>query len=376
MQLTLVMPCYNRALDLQRVLEAYDRQETDVPFEILAVDDASTDHTYAILTSYQPQRYSLRVERMGMNSGQGRARNRVVPFVNAPIMMFVGDDMLPQPGFIQGHLNMHRHNPQENLAVLGKVEWPKDIPCNTLMKHIDGIGAQQFSYYYMRSGREYDFRHFYTCNISVKTSFFKALPSWFDPDFYLYGYEDVEVGYRLAQNGMRIVYQEDMIVQHYHYYNVWGFAKRQFNSGVMLNVLIRKHPDLLDYRPIGDQYKKVMKVANSSAMRHKPLAEDQLSWLNMAACRLASFYEWYSNHLVDKLYLALFDYFNFAGILDGMSVESSRQERLNTALARRYLIPALDTFISEALRTSTPLPPGYDLNFLRKLKFLKKGRYK
>jgi GT2 family glycosyltransferase len=77
------------------------------------------------------------------------------------------------------------------------------------MKHIDGIGAQQFSYYYMRSGREYDFRHFYTCNISVKTSFFKALPSrWFDPDFYLYGYEDVEVGYRLAQNGMRIVYQE------------------------------------------------------------------------------------------------------------------------------------------------------------------------
>jgi cellulose synthase/poly-beta-1,6-N-acetylglucosamine synthase-like glycosyltransferase len=46
MQLTLVMPCYNRARDLQRVLEAYDRQETDAPFEILAVDDASTDDTY------------------------------------------------------------------------------------------------------------------------------------------------------------------------------------------------------------------------------------------------------------------------------------------------------------------------------------------
>jgi glycosyltransferase involved in cell wall biosynthesis len=368
MQLTLVMPCYNRALDLQRVLEAYDRQETNAPFEILAVDDASTDNTHQVLSSYLPKRYSLRVERMEKNSGQGKARNQVIPYVSAPIMMFVGDDMLPQPGFIQGHLNMHRRNPQENRAILGKVEWPNDIPCNTLMKHIDGVGAQQFSYYYMRSGREYDFRHFYTCNISVKTSFFKSLPSWFDPDFYLYGYEDVEVGYRLAQNGMQIIYQEDMVVQHYHYYNIWGFAKRQFNSGVMLNVLIRKHPDLLDYRPIGDQYKKVMKVGNSRAMRHNLLTEDELSWLNTAACRLASFYEWHPNHLVDELYLALFDYFNYAGIIDGMSVESSRKKLLNTAAARKYLIPALEAFINGASRSSLPLPSGYNQNFLRKLK--------
>jgi hypothetical protein len=70
-----------------------------------------------------------------------------------------------------------------------------------------------------------------------------------------------------------------MIVQHYHYYNVWGFAKRQFNSGVMLNVLIRKHPR--SARHTGQSVISILKVmaklANSSAMRsHKPLAEDSV----------------------------------------------------------------------------------------------------
>jgi glycosyltransferase involved in cell wall biosynthesis len=367
MQLTLVMPCYNRARDLQRVLEAYDRQETDAPFEILAVDDASTDDTYQVLCNYHPQRYSLRVERMEKNSGQGRARNQVIPYVNTPLVMFVGDDMLPQPGLVQGHLDLHNQNPQENLAFLGKVEWPDDVPCNTLMRHIDGVGAQQFGYYYMRPGQEYDFRHFYTCNVSVKTPFFKSLGSWFDPDFYLYGYEDVEVGYRLAQKGMRIIYQNGIVVQHYHYYNVWGFAQRQRNSGMMVNVLIRKHSRLLTYRPIGDQYFRLAKLWTYSATGRRTLPEIVLKRLNMAACRLASFYEWYPHRLVDALYLALLDYFYYSGVIEGTSLAAYRKKALVSALARKYLIPALKYFFREAVRLSIPLPPGYDHNLLHRL---------
>ena len=53
--ISLVMPCYNRAHDLQRVLQAYDQQTGQPPFEIIAIDDASTDATYQVLSSYQPQ---------------------------------------------------------------------------------------------------------------------------------------------------------------------------------------------------------------------------------------------------------------------------------------------------------------------------------
>lgn len=37
------MPCYNRDYDLRRVLEAYDQQDTGIPFELIIVDGASTD---------------------------------------------------------------------------------------------------------------------------------------------------------------------------------------------------------------------------------------------------------------------------------------------------------------------------------------------
>jgi glycosyltransferase involved in cell wall biosynthesis len=37
------MPCYNREYDLKCVLEAYDRQNTDIPLELIVVDDGSID---------------------------------------------------------------------------------------------------------------------------------------------------------------------------------------------------------------------------------------------------------------------------------------------------------------------------------------------
>jgi glycosyltransferase involved in cell wall biosynthesis len=365
-ELTLVMPCYNRALDLKRVLQAYDRQMADTRFEILAVDDGSTDSTYEVLCSYRPQRYSLRVEQMEVNGGPSRARNRAIPLITTPLMMFVGDDMLPQPGFIQGHLDLHRRYPQENMAFLGKVVWPRDLPTNTLMQHIDGIGGQQFSYYYMRPGRAYDFRHFYTCNISLKTVFLKTLGRWFDPGFDLVGYEDVELGYRLARRGMRIVYHDQMVMEHYHYHNVWSFARRQRNSGKMFDVLLRKQPALLAYRPIGSLYGRILKLAAAGAAG-KPAATENLAWLENSACRLAAFYEWLPDSLVDSLYTSLFDYFFFAGVIDGLRGGQALHSRLHAAQARRYLIPNLTRFISEAQATGLPLPDGFGPDFLSEL---------
>jgi glycosyltransferase involved in cell wall biosynthesis len=365
MQLTLIMPCYNRAYDLQRVLLAYDRQETDAPFEIIAVDDASTDDTYAVLQNFQPENFCLRIERMDKNGGPGRARNQAIPLVEAPLMMFVGDDMLPQPGFVQGHINAHRENPQRNLAFLGKVSWPPDMPRNTLMSHIDGAGAQQFSYYYMRPSQEYDFRHFYTCNISLKTAFFKTLRRWFEPDFYYAGYEDAEVGYRLAKRGMKIIFREEMLTHHYHYYNIWGFAKRQRNTGVMLNILIRKQPQLLLNRVFAAQFYRILKLLTNYSSLSSPLSVEAVREFEEEACRLASFYEWYEDPAaIDPLYLALLDYFYYAGVIEGMRLSSQWKERLHSALARRHLLPALRSFVGGAIRSSTPLPPGYDRLFL------------
>ena len=74
--ISIIMPCYNRVHDLRRILEAYDQQVGSDPFEIIAIDDASTDTTYEMLDSYRPSRYSMRIEHQSQNQEIGRASCR------------------------------------------------------------------------------------------------------------------------------------------------------------------------------------------------------------------------------------------------------------------------------------------------------------
>ncbi len=61
--------------------------------------------------------------------------------------------------------------PREGRAILGLTRWPAGGTLTATMRHVDGIGAQQFSYHYLQDGEVYDFRHFYTSNVSVARAF-------------------------------------------------------------------------------------------------------------------------------------------------------------------------------------------------------------
>ena len=206
------MPCFNRSYDLLKTLKAYDQQTTSEPFELIAVDDASTDDTFQVLKTYYSSHYSIRVHRQNRNQGPAAARNMGLSLVDSPLVLIVGDDILPNPDFIDAHLRAHEKYPQREIAILGHIDSPDDMPINTLMKHINGIGAQQFSYHYFRNAQEYDFRHLYTANISIKMELLKTLDHWFDTDFPHAAYEDVELSFRLAKKGLRILYLSTPII--------------------------------------------------------------------------------------------------------------------------------------------------------------------
>jgi glycosyltransferase involved in cell wall biosynthesis len=354
--ISIIMPCFNRAYDLLKVLRAYDCQNGAEPFELIAVDDCSSDATYDVLVSYHPLRYTLRIERLDKNQGQGMARNHAIPLVTSPLLVFVGDDMVPDPDFVQGHLDAHRTRPEKEIAILGRVEWPQDIPRNTLMTHIDGVGAQQFSYYYLRDGQEYDFRHFYTCNISAKSEFIQSLDHWFDSDFYLYGFEDVELGYRLKRRGLHIIYSQKMVVQHYHYYNIWTFARRQRNAGIMATVLLAKHPNLAYF--FRGYYYRVLCILKHPRDLFSSFSSETLEQLEMLACRLSGFYEWDANSLLDRLYIEVLNYFFYDGFIQGLFAGSKLKQRLRLTHARRYLAPSLLSFLKDAECLGIPVPGG------------------
>ncbi len=340
--ISLIMPCYNRAYDLKNVLESYDKQVLDENFEIIAIDDCSSDDTLRVLTSYKPKRYSLRIETFTENQGPAFARNRGIKLVKSPVVMFVGDDILPDQFLVKGHLAAHRRYPKKNIAVLGRVIWPPDMPINTLMKHIDGIGAQQFSYYYFQDEQEYDFRHFYTANISLKSDFLKSIEKKFDTEFTYAAFEDVELAYRLSKNNLKILYQSILIGYHYHYHNIWTFSERQYKAGLMASLLIKKHPELT-FRIIGLHWYKL--IINHLLL--KPISNknnDIRPTLEIEILQRLSEFEWTPYPSQENHYLQTLNYFFYKGFIFGRLGETPIANKICNNYAQKILTPILTQF--------------------------------
>ncbi len=364
--ISVIIPCHNRALDLKRVLEAYDNQDTTAPFELIAIDDASSDGTDAVLRSFHPRRFILRVERLERNQGPAAARNHGIALATAPLLLFTGDDICPEPNLIEGHLQAHRHHPESRVAILGRVEWAKDMLQNTLMTHIDGIGAQQFSYHYFRDGAEYDFRHLYTCNVSLKRDFLCSLDHWFDTDFLYPAFEDAELGYRLARRGLRIIYNASLLAYHYHYHTIWSFSVRQYNCGRMAWLITRKHP-LGVGRVLYKQYVRVLEPLWLPHRMLRSFSSTVADWLEAQVLHLASFYEWTPHKLLDNLYLRTLDYFYYKGLIDGIFERTPIVTRLRLVHAAHSLVPLLRWFVSAAHSAHIPFPYGNSTELLKTL---------
>ena len=356
--ISVIMPCYNRAYDLHRVLEAYDQQIGDVPFEVIAIDDASSDGTNQLLSGYQAQRYRLTVLQQDRNQGPAAARNRGIEKASNELILFVGDDILPQNDFIQRHLIAHRSKPQTEVAILGRSLWPPDAPVNTLMAHIDGVGAQQFSYHFLQHGRSYDFRHFYTSNISLKTEFLKSEKNWFDTSFPYAAFEDVELSYRLAKRGMQIIYDQSPLAYHYHYHNIWTFSKRQRNAGEMIERIVRKYPEIRRLTVFRTAYRHVWKLEQGS-LRARRLTEDAIKCIEQLACYLISSFEWQQNPLLDGLYRQTLGYFVYDGLIHALFDQDPKQIYIRSEHILKSLIPSLQRFIDDATRCKIKLPAGY-----------------
>jgi GT2 family glycosyltransferase len=71
------------------------------------------------------------------HGGPGAARNNGVRLTTQPLVLFLGDDMVPTPQLIARHLAVHNRCPEDTVAVLGHVEWHPDVPRNRVMRWLE-----------------------------------------------------------------------------------------------------------------------------------------------------------------------------------------------------------------------------------------------
>ena len=352
--ISVIMPCYNQGYQLKRILKAYDCQTTTEGFELIAVDDASPDETFQVLNSYHPLNYQLKIFRQDKNRGPAAARNLAILEAKSPLVVFVGDDIMPGKNFIQDHLDAHRKHSEPETAILGRVTWPDDMPVNTLMRHIDGVGAEQFSYYYLKDGEFYDFRHFYTANISAKRELLSQVSYWFDTDFPFAAFEDAEFSFRLSQKGMKILYRDAAIGSHYHYHNIWTFSERQYRAGLMAVLLTRKHP-AVGQLILGKNWPARLWMYALIGLTQNN-ASEKISAYEETLLHLLSKYEWSESPLLDGLYIRTLNYFFQKGVVAKHFEKSVFHRSALNYYTKHTLTSIIYWYANECRKTGLPFP--------------------
>jgi|GEM_PF-775694 len=260
--LSVVLPTFNRSTLLKDNLQRCADLSRDLDIEFIVIDDGSTDETSLRLDEMAQQFPNLTWRRV-QNGGPGQARNIGASLASKEVILFIGDDIEPlDDEFFRVHARLHARNRQINFAVLGKIVWPQDQDegTNFVMAHIQGNGGEQFGYADMLPFTFYDYRFFYTSNVSIKRTIVNNwLEEGFAKEFRFAGYEDAEFAYRMQKRpeGLKLFYDPTSVGAHHHQYNVNSFFNRQMAAGMMAAVFARLHPKVCEAIGIGDLQRAV-----------------------------------------------------------------------------------------------------------------------
>jgi glycosyltransferase involved in cell wall biosynthesis len=236
-KITVIIPTYNRCDILEKCLNALARQTlSEEFFDIIVVDDGSKDNTSEI-TSLFKESVSISVLYLWQsNSGQNAARNMAIQEAEGEIVLFINDDTISTPTMLEEHYKVHIAEPQENIAVLGRVTISPEIPPNIFSTlHLDSAYDQ------WHGKKILDWRAFYTCNLSLKKSFLLEHGLF---DVSLRYNDDIELGERLSHHNMKIIYNPNSLGYHYHFIAEDDFFNLAKKNGKSLAVWYKKSPHL------------------------------------------------------------------------------------------------------------------------------------
>lgn len=262
MQVSVVIPTHNRAEILKCCIGALFEQKGIVngEFEVVVVDDGSRDETKETVEGLMKDAPANLRYFYQKNQGQGVARNTGVAHADGKIIIFIGDDIFVQSDFVAEHVRMHHRHPGGNEAVLGLTLWHPEIRVNSFMEFLTNgsqvlgrFGGHQFAYEKLEGKKMADFNFFYTSNISLKRSLLLKFP--FDTDFSAYGWEDIELGYRLQKDaGLKLYYHKEAMGYHYHELTIDSLAPRMRAIGRAAHLIHRKYPELQKVPSAWKQY--------------------------------------------------------------------------------------------------------------------------
>ena len=227
-KVSVIVCSYNAGRTLAACLDSLERLNYP-EYEIILVDDGSTDETPRIASTHPKVQYVQHERNLGLsaarNTGLAAAAGEIVAFTDADCradedwLYFLVADLLSGSFAAMGGPNLF---PPEDSAVAAAVMVSPGGPAHVMLtdrqaEHIPG------------------------CNMAFFRAALEEIGG-FDPIFRAAG-DDVDICWRLQQAGYKIGFSPAAFVWHYRRSTVRDYLKQQHGYGEAEALLVRKHPE-------------------------------------------------------------------------------------------------------------------------------------
>jgi glycosyltransferase involved in cell wall biosynthesis len=230
--ISVVIPTYNRKNELSLLLDALDREPFPRDqFEVIVVDDGSTDGTKEFLKSYKPL-YRITTIFHEKNRGSGASRNDGIRAANKEIILFLDDDLIPEQGILRHHADRHWKGDH---AVIGNIIYRETFTTRWVSRYLSTRGVKK-----VPAGEKISFKCFWSSNASVRKDHLVRV-GLFDEEFRGAGGEDTELAYRLEKAGIGFVYEDEAICHHQPVSLTQLIKRQRAFAAQALPLLLEKH---------------------------------------------------------------------------------------------------------------------------------------
>ncbi|MDE0186953.1 MAG: glycosyltransferase [Candidatus Poribacteria bacterium] len=238
--ISIIIPTYNRKDELEDLLPSLRRQKSTVLFEIIVVDDGSTDGTRELLKNLAED-WKGRLRFLEQNrAGPGAARNLGIKHANGDILVFVDSDCIAPSEWLT-KLTSGFDNPQ-----VGAVGGPELAPPNDCLLRkcqsyvmtaflttggLRGRKGNKLGVYYPRS-----------FNMAVRKRSIEVVGGF---PKRLYG-EDILVGFKVKQMGYTLEFAPDAAIYHHRRATLSQYFMQLYRMGKARVELACLHKSLLE----------------------------------------------------------------------------------------------------------------------------------
>ena len=238
---SVIVPTYNRRETLAGCLQALAHQSfSPRRFEVIVVDDGSTDGTEAFGRAYDA-RFEFQYFRQA-NAGAGAARRLAVENARGKFLLLFNDDTIADRALLAQHWRAHRDLTGGKIAVLGDFRYP-EAARNRALTHFLNTEPFLFPQVTLAPGDHSKNAYFIASNLSLRRDAVLSAGS-FDPRFRVA--EDTELGVRLRQMRFQVRYVPEARAIHDHLqFTLGDLVRRAEQYGRTELLLLRKHPHLL-----------------------------------------------------------------------------------------------------------------------------------